>query len=226
MPPSAPPTCLNMCTVRCTVLCTVYTCTASISRSLTVYYLTGCRAQTVVSSIQRGESGTAPTQTLPTGTQTLSDRQLCEVGLSVSQRGTNPAGTSHSLSEHSQWGPGVRMTAHSGSGLVLLASVVILSLGRAVRGEQRLENWFNPKLNITPPSPCGACGVTEIENFDKLSPFAEHRAVKGTGDFLRSWEVTDLICFYVYEHFALLISDHVWDIFLDWKKIYNLLLCV
>lgn len=32
------------------------------------------------------------------------------------------------------------MTAHSGSGLVLLASVVILSLGRAVRGEQRLEN--------------------------------------------------------------------------------------
>ena len=102
MPPSAPPTCLNMCTVRCTVPCTVYTCTASISRSLTVYYLTGCRAQTVVSSIQIGESGTAPTQTLPTGTQTLSDRQLCEVGLSVSQRGTNPAGTSHSLSEHSQ----------------------------------------------------------------------------------------------------------------------------
>ena len=71
MPPSAPPTCLNMCTVRCPVPCTVYTCTASISRSLTVYYLTGCRAQTVVSSIQRGESGTAPTQTLPIGTQTL-----------------------------------------------------------------------------------------------------------------------------------------------------------
>ena len=88
MPPSAPPTCRNLCTgVQSTVQCTHIP--ASISRSLTVYYLTGYRAQTVVSSIERGESGTAPTQTLPTGTQTFSDRQLCEVALSVSQRGTS-----------------------------------------------------------------------------------------------------------------------------------------
>ena len=212
MPPSAPPTCRNMCTcvqwgVQSPVPCTHVP--ASISRSLTVYYLTGCRAQTVVSSIERGESGTAPTQTLPTGTQTFSDRQLCEVGLSVS-----PEGAAHQdlvITYHSQWGACVRMTGPPGSSLVLLASVVILSLGRAVRGEQRLENWFNPKLNITPPSPCGACGVTEIENFDKLSPFAEHRA--GNGWFSpKLGSFTDLICFYVYEHFSDNIGLCLWHI--------------
>lgn len=89
----------------------------------------------------------------------------------------------------------VRMPGHSGRSLVLLASLVILSLGRAVRGEQRLENWFNPKLNITPPSPCGACGVTEIENFDKLSPFAEHRTANGWfSPKLGSYRLNPLLC--------------------------------